>query len=162
MELTVESLIGELGLSLVSGQEAAKTHVRWVHSTELEDPTPWLKGGEVLLTTGIQLTGAKLQRQFIERLVEHQIAGLGFGTGFAHKRLPAALVTAARKRGFLSGELYRRGLICRTDDRGDPIVQLSPPLIAGAEQFEEIEAVLRPVLGAASERVEQWSSLSRV
>ena len=63
--------------------------------------------------------------------------------------------------GFLSGELYRRGLIGRTDDRGDPIVQLSPPLIAGEEQFEEIEAVLRPVLSQASERVEQWSSLSR-
>jgi adenosylmethionine-8-amino-7-oxononanoate aminotransferase len=65
-------------------------------------------------------------------------------------------------RGFLSGELYRRGLICRTDDRGDPIVQLSPPLIAGEQQFEEIEAVLRPVLSEASERVERWSSLSRV
>ena len=64
-------------------------------------------------------------------------------------------------RGFLSGELYRRGLICRTDDRGDPIVQLSPPLIAGPEQFEEIESVLRPVLAEASERVERWSSLSR-
>jgi adenosylmethionine-8-amino-7-oxononanoate aminotransferase len=64
-------------------------------------------------------------------------------------------------RGFLSGELYRRGLICRTDDRGDPIVQLSPPLIAGEEQFAEIEAVLRPVLSEASERVESWSSLSR-
>ncbi len=64
-------------------------------------------------------------------------------------------------RGFLSGELYRRGLICRTDDRGDPIVQLSPPLIAGEEQFEEIEAVLRPVLSEASERVGSWSSLSR-
>jgi adenosylmethionine-8-amino-7-oxononanoate aminotransferase len=64
-------------------------------------------------------------------------------------------------RGFLSGELYRRGLICRTDDRGDPIVQLSPPLIAGREQFEEIESVLRPVLAEASERMEQWSSLSR-
>jgi adenosylmethionine-8-amino-7-oxononanoate aminotransferase len=64
-------------------------------------------------------------------------------------------------RGFLSGELYRRGLICRTDDRGDPIVQLSPPLIAGEEQFEEIETVLRPVLSEASERVERWSSLSR-
>jgi adenosylmethionine-8-amino-7-oxononanoate aminotransferase len=64
-------------------------------------------------------------------------------------------------RGFLSGELYRRGLICRTDDRGDPIVQLSPPLIAGREQFEEIEAVLRPVLTEASERMEQWSSLSK-
>ena len=49
-------------------------------------------------------------------------------------------------RGFLSGELYRRGLICRADDRGDPVVMLAPPLIAGPEQFEEIEAVLRPVL----------------
>jgi adenosylmethionine-8-amino-7-oxononanoate aminotransferase len=64
-------------------------------------------------------------------------------------------------RGFLSGELYRRGLICRTDDRGDPIVQLSPPLIAGPEQFQEIEAVLRPVLSEASERMESWSSRSR-
>jgi adenosylmethionine-8-amino-7-oxononanoate aminotransferase len=64
-------------------------------------------------------------------------------------------------RGFLSGELYRHGLICRTDDRGDPIVQLSPPLIAGAEQFEEIEAVLRPVLAAAGEQMGRWSSPSR-
>jgi adenosylmethionine-8-amino-7-oxononanoate aminotransferase len=56
-------------------------------------------------------------------------------------------------RGFLSGELYRRGLICRTDDRGDPIVQLSPPLIAGPEQFEEIEAILRPVLDEAGQRM---------
>jgi adenosylmethionine-8-amino-7-oxononanoate aminotransferase len=64
-------------------------------------------------------------------------------------------------RGYLSGELYRRGLICRTDDRGDPIVQLSPPLIAGPEQFEEIEAVLRPVLSEAGERMKRWSSRSR-
>jgi adenosylmethionine-8-amino-7-oxononanoate aminotransferase len=56
-------------------------------------------------------------------------------------------------RGFLSGELYRRGLICRADDRGDPVIQLSPPLIAGPEQFEEIEAVLRPVLTEAGERM---------
>jgi adenosylmethionine-8-amino-7-oxononanoate aminotransferase len=56
-------------------------------------------------------------------------------------------------RGFLSGELYRRGLICRADDRGDPVIQLSPPLIAGPKQFEEIEAILRPVLTEASERM---------
>ncbi|HEY3828751.1 MAG TPA: aspartate aminotransferase family protein [Solirubrobacteraceae bacterium] len=56
-------------------------------------------------------------------------------------------------RGFLSGELYRRGLICRTDDRGEPVIQLSPPLIAGPEQFEEIEAILRPVLSEAWERI---------
>jgi adenosylmethionine-8-amino-7-oxononanoate aminotransferase len=57
-------------------------------------------------------------------------------------------------RGFLSGELYRRGLICRADDRGDPVIQLSPPLIAGPEQFEEIESILRPVLTEAGERME--------
>jgi adenosylmethionine-8-amino-7-oxononanoate aminotransferase len=56
-------------------------------------------------------------------------------------------------RGFLSGELYRRGLICRADDRGDPVIQLAPPLIAGPEQFEEIEAVLRPVLTEAWDRI---------
>jgi hypothetical protein len=100
MELTVESLIGELGLELASGHESAKAHVRWVHSTELSDPTPWLRGGELLLTTGIQLSGPKSQRELIERLADHQIAGLGFGTGFKHKRLPTALVTAARKRSF--------------------------------------------------------------
>jgi purine catabolism regulator len=100
MELTVESLIGDLGLSLLSGEESAQSHVRWVHSTELPDPTPWLKGGELLLTTGLQLDRPKVQRELIERLAEHRIAGLGFGTGFAHRRVPAALVTAARKRDF--------------------------------------------------------------
>ena len=56
-------------------------------------------------------------------------------------------------RGFLSGELYRRGLICRSDDRGDPVIQFSPPLIADTEQFEEMEAILRPVLTEAHERI---------
>jgi adenosylmethionine-8-amino-7-oxononanoate aminotransferase len=58
-------------------------------------------------------------------------------------------------RGFLSGELYRRGLICRADDRGDPVIQLSPPLICDSEQFGEIHDVLRPVLEEASEQVRQ-------
>jgi adenosylmethionine-8-amino-7-oxononanoate aminotransferase len=56
-------------------------------------------------------------------------------------------------RGFLSAELFARGLICRADDRGDPVVQLSPPLIAGPEQFAEIDGVLRPVLEEASRRM---------
>jgi adenosylmethionine-8-amino-7-oxononanoate aminotransferase len=56
-------------------------------------------------------------------------------------------------RGYLSGELYRRGLICRADDRGDPVVQLAPPLIADSEQFEEIHDVLRDVLGEAGRRI---------
>jgi adenosylmethionine-8-amino-7-oxononanoate aminotransferase len=58
-------------------------------------------------------------------------------------------------RGFLSGELYKRGLICRADDRGDPVVQLAPPLIADSEQFEEIHDVLHGVLSEAWERVQR-------
>jgi adenosylmethionine-8-amino-7-oxononanoate aminotransferase len=57
-------------------------------------------------------------------------------------------------RGFLSGALYKEGLICRADDRGDPVIQLSPPLIADTEQFEEIEAILRKVLAEAWEKIE--------
>jgi adenosylmethionine-8-amino-7-oxononanoate aminotransferase len=56
-------------------------------------------------------------------------------------------------RGFLSGELYRQGLICRADDRGDPVIQFSPPLICDTEQFEEMSTVLRSVLEEAAEKV---------
>ena len=57
-------------------------------------------------------------------------------------------------RGFLSGELYRRGLICRADDRGDPVIQLAPTLVCDTEQFEEIEGALRPVLEEAWRQVQ--------
>jgi adenosylmethionine-8-amino-7-oxononanoate aminotransferase len=57
-------------------------------------------------------------------------------------------------RGFLSGELYRRGLICRADDRGDPVIQLAPPLICDSEQFQEIGAVLREVLEEAWDKLQ--------
>ncbi len=56
-------------------------------------------------------------------------------------------------RGYISGELFERGLICRADDRGDPVIQLSPPLISTPEHFAEIEAVLRPVLEGATSRM---------
>jgi purine catabolism regulator len=100
MELTVEGLLAELGLDLASGHESAAARVRWVHSTELVDPTPWLSGGELLLTTGLQLDKPKAQRELVERLKERGIAALGFGTGFAHERIPTALLTAARRLQF--------------------------------------------------------------
>ena len=52
-------------------------------------------------------------------------------------------------RGFLSPRLLEAGLICRADDRGDPVIQLSPPLIAGQEQFDEIAGILGTVLEEA-------------
>ncbi len=52
-------------------------------------------------------------------------------------------------RGFLSGALYDAGLICRADDRGDPVVQLAPPLTCGPEEFAYMTDVLRSVLTEA-------------
>jgi adenosylmethionine-8-amino-7-oxononanoate aminotransferase len=56
-------------------------------------------------------------------------------------------------RGFLSSALFRAGLYCRADDRGDPVVQLAPPLIAEQQQFDEMEQILRAVLTEAWKRI---------
>ncbi|MEA2376756.1 MAG: hypothetical protein QOD13_663 [Thermoleophilaceae bacterium] len=56
-------------------------------------------------------------------------------------------------RGFVSPQLFERGLICRADDRGDPVVQISPPLVAGPEEFEFIASTLAAVLEEAGERM---------
>jgi adenosylmethionine-8-amino-7-oxononanoate aminotransferase len=52
-------------------------------------------------------------------------------------------------RGFLSKALFEAGLYCRADDRGDPVIQVAPPLICGQEHFDEIEQILRSVLTEA-------------
>jgi len=56
-------------------------------------------------------------------------------------------------RGFLSPALFENGLICRADDRGDPVVQISPPLVAGQEEFSQIVGTLGEVLTEAWNRV---------
>jgi adenosylmethionine-8-amino-7-oxononanoate aminotransferase len=56
-------------------------------------------------------------------------------------------------RGFLSGALFEAGLICRADDRGDPVVQLSPPLVCDKEEFDFMTQVLRDVLSDAWRRI---------
>jgi len=98
--LTVRGLVSEMGLELASGEDGADAPVRWVHISELPDPTPWLSGGELLLTTGIQLDSDERQREFVRLLSGHHLAGLGFGTGFDHDGLPAALVDEANERTF--------------------------------------------------------------
>ena len=58
-------------------------------------------------------------------------------------------------RGFLTPRLFERGLICRADDRGDPVIQISPPLVAGQAEFDEIAGILGDVL------TEAWAELAR-
>ncbi len=101
--LTVRDILAVPGfaLRLVAGEADASRPVRWVHASELEDPTPWLKGGELLLTTGaaVGATPAR-QRAYVRRLSEAGLAGLGFGLGFGHDRVPRAVVTTAEQLGF--------------------------------------------------------------
>ena len=56
-------------------------------------------------------------------------------------------------RGFLSPRMFERGLICRADDRGDPVLQISPPLVAGPAEFDELVGILGDVLAEAWQRV---------
>jgi purine catabolism regulator len=98
--LTVRDLIRDLDVRLLTGENSLDLPVRWVHISELDDPTPWLSGGELLLTTGMQLDDPARQREFISRLADHQLAGLGFGTGFKHAVVPPSLLEVARERDF--------------------------------------------------------------
>jgi PucR family transcriptional regulator, purine catabolism regulatory protein len=97
--LTVGNLVDEFGLELAAGRDGANREIRWVHISELEDPAQWLSGGELLLTTGLQLTTADKQRRFVGLLDKIGMAGIGLGTGFSYKRLPRAMVAEADARG---------------------------------------------------------------
>jgi DNA-binding PucR family transcriptional regulator len=101
MAVTIEDLLGVPGLALrlLAGEAGTRRPLRWVHVSELEDPTPWLKGGELLLTTGMGVgsTAAK-QRAYVNRLAEAGIGGIGFGLGFSHDKTPKTLVTVAEQR----------------------------------------------------------------
>ncbi|HEX8207488.1 MAG TPA: PucR family transcriptional regulator ligand-binding domain-containing protein [Solirubrobacteraceae bacterium] len=98
--LTVRELLSDLDVEVLAGESAMDAPVRWVHISELDDPTQWLSGGELLLTTGLPLGDAAAQRAYVKRLADHGLAGLGFGLGFAHDEVPPALVEAAVARDF--------------------------------------------------------------
>jgi purine catabolism regulator len=140
--LTVRGLIEDLNLRVVTGESNLDMPVRWVHLSEWADPTPWLSGGEILLTAGMQLDSPAAQREYIRRLAEHQLAGLGFGTGLAHDEVPPALLEAAAELEFPVFEVpYEVPFIAITEAAFTQLVN---------EQY----AVLRRAI-AAQERLER-------
>ena len=73
----------------------------WIHVSELSDPTPWLEGGELLVTTGIGIgASAPARRAYLQRLASHGLSGLAFGIGFGHDSVPRPLVDEAERLGF--------------------------------------------------------------
>jgi PucR family transcriptional regulator, purine catabolism regulatory protein len=142
--LTVSSLVDDCGLELAAGTDGAERPIRWVHISELEDPTPWLSGGELLLTTGIQLEGAARQRRFLARLAERDVAGLGLGTGFEHKRLPKPLLDEAERRGMPVFEVpYEMPFIAITERAFTRLVNEQYAVLErGAQVHERLERLV--------------------
>ncbi len=102
-------------------------------------------------------------RSSLERLEDLPIVGDVRGEGYfygielvkdqATKETFTAEESERVLRGFLSQALFDAGLYCRADDRGDPVVQLAPPLICGQNEFDEIESILRSVLTEAYSKI---------
>jgi len=102
MAPTLHTVVGTPGLALrvLEGGDALDRPVHWVAVSEQEDPTPYLEGGELLLTTGMRLdAGGAWAPAYVSRLVARGVAGLGFGTGLGHERVPPPLADAARAAG---------------------------------------------------------------
>jgi PucR family transcriptional regulator, purine catabolism regulatory protein len=82
--------------------------VRWVATSELADPTPFLEGGEVLLTTGLNTAGWRSEwRPYVARLVAGGLTALGLGTGLTHATVPTSLLSACREHGLNLFEVPR-------------------------------------------------------
>jgi adenosylmethionine-8-amino-7-oxononanoate aminotransferase len=104
-----------------------------------------------------------LFRSYVERLYDLPIVGDVRGDGYffgiemvkdkATRETFTDEESEALLRGFLSKALFEAGLYCRADDRGDPVIQLAPPLVCDESHFAEIERILREVL------TEAWSRL---
>ncbi len=135
--LTVRDLLGDLEVRLLAGEEGLELPVRWVHISELLDPTPWLSGGEVLLTTGLQLDGRRAPARVRHEArrpparrarLRHRVrARLGAG-GDSRGRCRAPVPSV---RGSLRGAVHRdhRGGVLASGQRA---VRGAPPRAGGA------------------------------
>lgn len=130
----------ELQLSVLAARHELDRQIRWVHSCELPDPTPYLQGGELLLSAGLWLQApadgtAVDVPSYVDRLVRAGVVGLGFGVAPRHLHVPEQLILAA-------------------DARGLPLIEVPPqtPFIAvsqavsdalAAEQYAEVARSLK-------------------
>jgi len=154
--LTVREILADAEVGLLAGEAGLDVPVRWVHISELLDPTPWLSGGELLLTTGLALDGPDRQRQYIATLADHGLAGLGLGTGFTHDTVPQALIEAAAERDFPLFEVpYEVPFIALTEQAFTRLVNEQYALlqrsIAAQERLQRIvlgERGLEAIVGA--------------
>ncbi|MDF2706907.1 MAG: PucR family transcriptional regulator [Nonomuraea muscovyensis] len=163
MAPSLRVVVRRTGLRPITGSLDAV--VRWVAVSELEDPTPYLEGDELLLTTGMRLEGDF--SGYVARLVARGVAGLGFAVGLTHEDVPPELVSAATAAGLPLLEVPRE----------TPFISISKAVseLLAAEQYEEItrafaaqgrltRAALRPegvhaVIDRLAREVGGWAAL---
>jgi PucR family transcriptional regulator, purine catabolism regulatory protein len=101
--IRVEDLLRSpaLQLRLIAGESGTSRRVAWAHVSELEDPTPWLFGAEMIMTTGIGVpTSARRQRAYLERLDDAGVTCLAVSEQLSVPPLTDAFLAAADERGF--------------------------------------------------------------
>ncbi|MGO9050521.1 MAG: PucR family transcriptional regulator [Streptosporangiaceae bacterium] len=104
---TLLEVIDRFGLTLRAGARGADRPVRWAYLSESAGTVPWLIGGELVLTSGTALDPADehAQRRYVQELAAVGVAGIGFGVGPAHRRIPAGLLDAAEGAGLTVAEV---------------------------------------------------------
>jgi purine catabolism regulator len=102
MAMTVRRLIAvrKLGLSLVAGRAGLDRTITWAHAIELSDPSPWLSGGELVMTTGLHLPDTDAgQHEYVQRIFDSGSAALAFDTGVRFQKVPPAVCAAGDELG---------------------------------------------------------------
>ncbi|UED86908.1 PucR family transcriptional regulator [Streptomyces profundus] len=123
-----------LRLRVRAGEDRLDTEVRWAHTSEMTDPTPFLDGGELLLTIGLKLPVDELDamRAYVARLTAAGVVGLGFGVGVNHPEVTPELLQAVREAGLPLLEVPQR----------TPFIAISKAVSAAiaAEQYRTVTA----------------------
>ncbi|CAB4848582.1 unannotated protein [freshwater metagenome] len=130
VQARVSTRVARATASGVHGPGALDAPVRWVAVSELDDPAPFLDGGELLLTTGMRLPKSSAGcTAYVNRLVAAGVVGLGLGVGLTHPSAPDALVAAAEKAGLILLEVPER----------TPFIAISKAVsrLLAAEEYQE-------------------------
>ncbi|NUW38300.1 PucR family transcriptional regulator [Nonomuraea sp. SMC257] len=164
MAPSLRVVVRRMGLRPLAGS-IENVVVRWVAVSELEDPTPYLEGEELLLTTGMRLEADF--SGYVARLVARGVAGLGFAVGLTHEDVPPGLVRAAAEAGLPLLEVPREV----------PFIAIGKAVseLLAAEQYDEIKnafaaqgrltrAALRPegpraVVDRLAKEIGGWAAL---
>ncbi|WP_224388070.1 PucR family transcriptional regulator [Pseudonocardia sp. ICBG1293] len=171
MALTLRTLCAtrSLGLRLACPSADQDRALTWVHSSELSDPTPYLDGDELLLTTG--LGPAPDPAGYVARLVAHGLAGLGFGCGLGHDELLPALREACTRAGLALLEVPERTPFlaltkavaeARAADRYAEVVRTDEAqrVLTAAALGEDPDTGTARVLDRLTERLGAWALIS--